>query len=357
MIEILQAWERTYPNDFIPHNNLAVNYLSIGRYEEALKEAQESARLNPKNITSVENVIEGFMHLNRYDEARQLFDQLKQLNPEAVEVHFNSLNMAFLSGDERALENEGRWFKGKPYEPDLLWTEAGSAAFAGQLRKSGDFTRRGVEMLNSQDRKENASQSLIGQAVNAATFGSCQQAKQSVTEGLALSRGRISMGGATLALAMCNEGAQTQTLIDEVSKRFPKDTAINAILLPISQALLEMNRGNYPHALQLLESARRYEMGGIAGFSINYFRGQTYLKQRMGTEAAADFQRILDHRGIDIYSPLYPLAHLGLARAAALTGDTARSRKEYQDFLAMWKDADSDLPILIEAKKEYEQMK
>ena len=165
------------------------------------------------------------------------------------------------------------------------------------------------------------------------------------------------MGGATLALAMCNEGAQTQTLIDEVSKRFPKDTAINAIVLPISQALLEMNRGNYPHALQLLESARRYEMGGIAGFSINYCRGQTYLKQRMGAEAAAEFQKILDHRGIDLYSPLYPLAHLGLARAAALTGDTARSRKEYQDFLAMWKDADSDLPILIEAKKEYEQAK
>ncbi len=118
-----------------------------------------------------------------------------------------------------------------------------------------------------------------------------------------------------------------------------------------------MNRGNYPQALQLLEPARRYELGGIAGFFINYVRGTIYLKQKMGQEAATEFQKILDHRGVDIYSSLYPLAHLGLARAAAFTGDAAKSRKAYQDFFALWKDADADLPILIEAKKEYEQVK
>ncbi len=356
-IETLQAWERTYPNDFIPHNNLAVNYVNIGRYEEALKEAQESARLNPKNITSMANVIDGFIHLNRLDEARQLFEQLKQQNPDAVETHFYTCNLAFLNGDQRVLDNEAQWFRGKPYEPDFLGAQSGAAAFAGQLRKSADFTKRGAELLNNQDRKENASQYLIGLATTAATFGNCQQAKQSVAEGLALSRGRISISGATLSLAACNEGAQTQTLIDEASKRFPKDTATMAIVLPVSRAQLEMNRGNYPQALQLLEPARRYELGGIAGFFINYVRGTIYLKQKMGQEAATEFQKILDHRGVDIYSSLYPLAHLGLARAAAFTGDAAKSRKAYQDFFALWKDADADLPILIEAKKEYEQVK
>ena len=211
-------------------------------------------------------------------------------------------------------------------------------------------------MFNSQERKENASELLLGLALNQAVFGDYQQAKQSVAAGLGLSRGRRSLGGAALVLAVSNEASQAQAIADEVSRRFPKDTASNAILLPLTRATLEFHRGNYARALELLEPTRRYEMGRIAGFGINYLRGQIYLRQGMGAEAAVEFQRILDHRGIDILSSAYPLSHLGLARAAVLTGDTGKARKAYQDFLALWKDADPDVPILIEAKKEYEKL-
>jgi predicted Zn-dependent protease len=123
------------------------------------------------------------------------------------------------------------------------------------------------------------------------------------------------------------------------------------------RATLETSRGNSAQAIQILQPAGRFELGAVAGFWMNYIRGQAYLRQGSGKEAAVEFQKILDHRGIEPLSPLYPLAHVGLARAAALTGDTARSRKEYQDFFAAWKDADADLPVLLEARKEYEQLK
>lgn len=356
-IEVLQAWERTYPGDFIPHNNLSVNYASIGRWEEALKEAQEAARLSPKNITSMGNVIDGYIHLGRFDEARQLTEQLRQQSPDALEAHFGGYNMSFLSGDQSGIEKEAQWFKGKPYEADFLGMQSGQSSFRGRLRESTDYARRAAEMLKNEDRLETASQYLIAVATNASAVGMCQQAKQNLADGLKLFRGRISLGGAILTAAACNDAAQTQTLIDEALKRFPKDTATTSIVVPLGRAILEMNRGNYPQALQLIEPVRRYEMGSITSYFVNYLRGQIYLKQRLGKEAATEFQKIRDRRGIDIYSLLYPLAHLGLARAAALSGDAALSRKEYQDFLALWKEADLDLPILAEARKEYEQVK
>jgi predicted Zn-dependent protease len=143
--------------------------------------------------------------------------------------------------------------------------------------------------------------------------------------------------------------------LDEYAKRYPKATRLNDLWLPTIRAVIEQQRGNAPQAIELLQPASRYE--AVAEFWPQHLRGQAYLKLGRGAEAAAEFQKILDHRGEAPLSALYPLAHLGLARASALTGDTAKSRKAYQDFLALWKDADADLPILIEAKKEYEKMK
>lgn len=129
------------------------------------------------------------------------------------------------------------------------------------------------------------------------------------------------------------------------------------MLAPSVRAQVERLRGNPAQALQLLESVRRYDLGAIVGVSNNYLRGQVYLDLRRGQEASAEFQKIIDHRGIDAMSELRPLAHLGLARAAAISGDAVKGRTAYQDFFAMWKDADADLPVLIQARKEYEQLK
>jgi ATP/maltotriose-dependent transcriptional regulator MalT len=163
------------------------------------------------------------------------------------------------------------------------------------------------------------------------------------------------MANAANALATCGEISQTQTIIAELTRRFPQDTVLNKILLPLVQARIELQRGNAAQATQLLETTRPYE--GYALFQIAYLRGQSLLNQKRGADAAAEFQRILDHRGSQPTSPLYSLAQLGLARAAVSSGDSTKARKAYEDFFALWKDADPDVPVLQEARREYEKLK
>jgi predicted Zn-dependent protease len=157
------------------------------------------------------------------------------------------------------------------------------------------------------------------------------------------------------ALATCGEFSQTQIISSELARRLPKDAILNKVLLPLVQARIELHRNNPAQAIQLLEATRPYE--GVAHSQIAYLRGQACLSQRKGADAAVEFQKILDHRGWQPTSPLYSLAYVGLARAAALQGSTANARKAYQDFFALWKDADPDTPILMQAKKEYEELK
>jgi predicted Zn-dependent protease len=157
------------------------------------------------------------------------------------------------------------------------------------------------------------------------------------------------------ALALCGDAAQAQAQNDEAAKRYQKDTLGNEAYLPLVRAAIELQRGNRTQAIQMLQAVSRYE--SVSFYYQNYLRGQACLGERKGAESASEFQKILDHRGWNPLSALYPLAHLGLARAAVLTGDSEKARKAYQDFLALWKDADADLPVLIEAKKEYEKVK
>src|SRR5579863_7898399 len=149
---------------------------------------------------------------------------------------------------------------------------------------------------------------------------------------------------------------QAQTVIDESARRFPSDTLLNNVSLPTASAAIEIGRGDPAKAIELLRPASPYELGRFADFAPIYVRGLAYLRARNGAQAAVEFRKILDHRGVDPVSPLYALARLGLARAYALSGDPAKSRIAYQDFLALWKDADPDVPILMEAKAGYAKL-
>lgn len=356
-MEVLQTWSRLYPNDFIPHNNLALNYMVFGRYDEALKEALEAVRLSPNTSSARDNLIGSFMGLNRFDEANVALEQLRSIHPDSVSVHFARADLAFIRGDQAALEREAQWATGKPFEPGFMAARGSIAAASGQLKKAEEFRRRSVDLYKSQGRKDSAAQTLLGLAFRQAAFGKCQEAKENAAAALGLHKGRVSISGAAGVYAECNDFDRSQALLDEALKLYPKDTPTVLIVAPYIRARLQRGRGNAAQAIQLLESVRRYDLGLIIGVGNNYLRGQTYLDQRMGKEAAAEFQKIIDHRGIDALSEQRPLAHLGLARAAAISGDVAKARTAYQNFLALWKDADSDLPILIEAKKEYEQLK
>jgi hypothetical protein len=248
------------------------------------------------------------------------------------------------------------WASGRPDEYLAFDWQAQTSAFAGQRRQASDLSRRAADLARGRNRKEVAAQIALEAALRGAIFGDCRQALADISEALALSSSRGSLRAAAHALALCGEVGQAQSHADELAERSPQNTFFKELWLPLIRAAIELQRRNPDKAIEILQPASRYE-GGRGGFWPAYLSGQAYLLKRAGTEAAADFQKILDHRGWDLTSYLYPLAHLGLARAAALTGDTAKSRKHYEEFFGLWKDADADVPILIEAKKEYERLK
>ena len=199
-----------------------------------------------------------------------------------------------------------------------------------------------------------AAQIAVAGATRDALFGDCKQVKEQTAKALELTRSQLTLANAANALAVCGESASAQTIVTDLSKRSSTDTVLNKILLPLIQARLEFQKGNAAQAIQLLETTRPYE--GYALFQIAYLRGQALLAQKKATEAAAEFQTILDHRGSQPTSPIYSFAYLGLARAAALDGNNTRARDAYQHFFGQWKNADADLRVLQETRKESESL-
>jgi eukaryotic-like serine/threonine-protein kinase len=354
-VEALELCLQTYPRDQEARHNLGYRYSLIGRNEEAIEEYSEALRLNPTLGITRTNLALSFLRLNRFEEARVTGEQVVAEKFDSVSVHRYLYWLAFIRGDTASMQEQVDWASARPGEYDHLNWQAGAAAFAGQWQKARELSNRAAELAQQRNLPEEAANSVSSNAEWAVVFGQCQQSRAEIARAATLSGTTLSFFRAGMALALCNDAAQAQALNDEAIKRYPKNTIVNEIYLPLIRAELEIQRGNRPQAVQMLQAVSRYE--SVSFYYPNYLRGQTWLGERNGAEAAREFQTIVDHRGWSPLSPLYPLAHLGLARAAVLQGDTPKARKEYQDFLALWKDADVDLPILIEAKKEYEKLK
>jgi len=237
--------------------------------------------------------------------------------------------------------------------------EASTAAYAGRLGKARELTRRAGASTRRADEKERVAGYEIDAALREAIFGNAEQARQRVAAALALATGRDVQYGAALALSIAGDVARAQTLAEDLGKRFPEDTIVQSIFLPTIDAQVAISRNDPLKAIRLVLPAAAYELGSpgnIAAFTPSlysvYVRGEAYRAAHQGAEAAAEFQKILDHRGVVMNEPIGALAHLGLARAYALQGDTAKARAAYQDFFTLWKDADPDIPILRQAKQE-----
>jgi len=212
-------------------------------------------------------------------------------------------------------------------------------------------------LLKQQNRQENAANTLLGLAGAMALVGKCDQAKTHVNAAMNVFRGEMGLSTAAMVYAACGDSGRAQSMIDDARKTSPKNTVLATIITPMVRAEIERNRGNNDEALRILEPIRTYDFGEAAGLSNLYLRGLLYLQQRRANEATAEFKKIIDSSGVEAFSPVHALAHLGVARAAVLSGDQAAARKAYQDFFALWKDADADLPALVAARKEYEQLK
>jgi eukaryotic-like serine/threonine-protein kinase len=353
-IEQLEIWQRTFPRDWEPLNLLAARYTVVGPFEKAIAEGRQALRLNPKEARAYANLAVAFIGLNRFDEARDVLRQALAQKLETANMHMRLYQIAFLQGDAATMKEQLDWATANRPGDAPAWA-AQAAEFSGQLARANQFTDQAIEISRRNDSKESTAQLLLQRALRNATFGNCAVVPETTRGALELSREQAKLVTAANALAACNQTGAAQPLIDELTKRFPLDTLVNLVSIPVTRAQIELTRGDGSQVIQLLEPSRKYEVAGE--FWPQYLRGQAYLKQKKGAEAAKEFQTIIDHRGWYPLSPLYALAQLGLARVAVLEGDAAKARKSYQDFFAIWKDADASMPIFVAAHQEYERVK
>jgi serine/threonine protein kinase/Flp pilus assembly protein TadD len=362
-------WAQTYPRDSIPRNNLTSIYNSLGQYERAFEESLKALSLSPDgNIYS--NLVVAYTNLNRLEEAQATAKVAQTKNLDSPGLRITLYQIAFLQNDTAEMARQADWSTGKPgVEEVLLAGEADTAAYSGRLERAREFSRQAVASAEHAEEKETAAGFEVNAAVREALFGNSREARERAHAALALSTGRDIQNGAALALALLGDAARAQALADGLAKSFPDDTLVQFNYLPTIHAQLALIRNDpvkssatrSAKAIATLHAAAPYELGsgnGIVAAVLYpvFVRGEAYLSGHQGSEAATEFQKILDHRGIVVNAPIGALAHLGLARAYVLQGDTAKASAAYQDFLTLWKDADPDIPIFIAAKAEYAKL-
>ncbi len=359
-IEVYEQWNGTYRRDTVPLDNLALQYLRIGLPEKALSASSEALRLDPKDAYSYQILAPAYLALNRYDEAKIIAEQASAQKLDSLGTHVPLFNIAFIRGDRSAMQSELSWASGTSDEPFLLMFMANAECSLGRMKTSRNTFQQARSAATRYGMKEFASTMVAVEAVRDATYGYSDIAHQEALEALRLPGESRARAFAALALAQIGDAGNSQKLADDLSRDFPSDTLLNAVQIPVVRALMDLQRKAPEEAVAVLESAREYEFGfgpNSANFWPVYIRGLAFLRMQDGTKAAAEFQKILDHRGAAAVNLLYPLARLNLARAYTLQGDTPKARAAYQDFFALWKDADPDIPVLIAAKAEYAKLK
>jgi eukaryotic-like serine/threonine-protein kinase len=277
-------------------------------------------------------------------------------------LHLAIYQLAFLRSDAAEMERQVAWAAGKPGTEDfLLSVQSDTEAYYGRLTSARDFSRRAVDAAVRNNSKETAAIWQVNAAMREAEFGNLAAGKQDIAAALTLSSGRDVKMLAALALARTGETTRAKAIVEELEKSYPSQTVLKVYWLPTIKAAIELNNNNAAQSLVYLEAAAPYELGEPGQFQLGtlypaYVRGQAQLMAHNGTAAAAEFQKVLDHRGIVVNFVTGVLAHLQLGRAYAMAGDTTRAKAAFKDFLTLWKDADPDIPILKEAKAEYARL-
>jgi eukaryotic-like serine/threonine-protein kinase len=355
--QVYELYVETYPRDSHARSDLGYTDWSLGRYDKALTEYREGLRLDPDNVRNYTNVAGCLINMNRFDEAREVLQQAQQRTLDDELLWINLYSIAFNKHDTEEMHRLVQIAPVKPGLTDtLLGLQAGTQAYYGHLKKARNLATRAREFAHQNEDNEAAAGYLLSAAMWEIETGDRNKALLFAAEALAMANARSVQPGAALVLARAGEARRAKAIAEDLKKRFPLDTLVNSLWVPTIQAAIELDRGNGARALQVLEITSPYEHSSAMYFFSVYLRGEAYLKTGQGTHAATEFQKVLDNPGIVDNTITGALAHLGLARAYSMQGDTAKARTAYQDFLTLWKDADPDIPILKEAKAEYAKL-
>jgi eukaryotic-like serine/threonine-protein kinase len=360
-----KLWMQAYPRSEMPHNYLAgAIYPVMAQYEKAIEESRESIRLNPDNGIPYAFLAYNYTSLNRPGDAKSAHEQALGRKLDSPFFLLSMYQIAFLQNDAAGMKQQVELSASKhEFEDGLLSLEADTAAYSGRLRAARELTRRAIDSAERAQQHDPAATYAATSALREALFGNVNEARQQAAMAVARSAGRDAQYGAALALAYIGDSKQAQALATELAKEFPEDTFAQFNYLPTLRAKLAAKSGNPSEAIESLRTAATYELGlttystyGWTSLYPVFVRGEVYLDAHQPGEAAAEFQKIIDHRGIVLNEPIGALAHLGLARAHAVQGDATKARAAYQDFLTLWKDADADIPVLKQAKSEFAKL-
>jgi tetratricopeptide (TPR) repeat protein len=337
-------------------NNLALYYGNMGQHEKALEcQLREAALPFGKTAFGRNLLALRYKNLGRFSEAKATLETAISEGIENTELHQTLYVLAFLEGDEAAIQRHGDWVETHPDDfGGMEWARINAAYISGRLQKARQLAGNYVLSLQQQNRDEIAANWLARDAWWESVTGCSEQAQLYARKALEIApSGRFPRRFAAWALAATGATEEAEQIAATVSEEYPQSTLWHGWELPTVEANIELWNGNPETAVELLRSAKRFEVSGRACI---YTRGRAFLALKQGEEAAAEFQKILDHRGITGMSMAFPAAIVGLARSKVLMGDEAGARKSYEEFLEMWKDADPDVPLLQEAKAEYEKL-
>jgi len=365
-IETCELWALTYPRDGRPHSLLSgFLYQGLGKYEASLEEAQQALGDDPDVTPSYANLAFSYFYLGRFDEAQATAQRAFERKLYMPELSLLQYHIAFLKGDRARMEQERSSAQGRAGAEDWInHLEALALAQSGQLRAAREMSQLAVESARHAGNRERAATFEVGVAVWEALFGNGAASRQYAMAGLALSKSRDIEYAASFALAVSGDFPRSQALMKVLEKQFPNDTSVRFSYLPVLRSLSALHRNEPDAAIEQLRIAAPYELAqtriGFFGFFGNlypaYVRGQAFLAENRAAEAAAELQKILDHRGIVVSDPIGALARLQLARAYVLSGDPVRAKSAYQGFLTLWKDADPGTPLLMMAETEYTRL-
>ena len=358
-----QLWAQTYPRDDEPHTYLWVIYASMGDYPRANTAALQALKLNADSGNNYANLTFSYQWINQLDQAKANAQESRAHNLDSPWLPLVLYNVYFLTHEVDGMQQESARAMGKPgVEDQILFLESETAVYNGQLGQSRELQRSAADAARRVNEKETASEYLGHAALREALVGKMDWAKQEAKSAMTLTNSKQGNAFSTIALALAGDAAQATRISEELQKKFPADTLVLFDYVPMIRAATMLHKGDAGAALEALSAAEPYELGHtnptftFALYPV-YLRGMAFLAAKQSERAAAEFQRILDHRGVVGNEPMGALAHLGLGRACAMSGDSEKAKAAYRDFLDLWKNADPDVPILKEAKAEYARLK
>ena len=354
-IETYEQWKQAYPRDNVPGDNFSLLYAGIGQQDKALANAQQAMQIDAKDVYAYQNVADGYLSLGRYDEARAILDQATEQKAESFSTNLIGYQLAFIRGDQAAMQHALDSVAGTGDEAFILSFEANVKYFQGRVREAREVCDTAAR--KSEQSKDVVASVRVSEGAIEAELGNADEARRQTEAALAMTEDKNVRGQAPLTLARTGDSSGAEKMIAELAKEYPTDEVLNKGDLAVARAAVALQHKQPARAIEALEPARIFELGSGPVAPVDfwplYLRGEAYLDLHDPAKALLEYQKIAAHRGMSPTSPLYVLARLGSARAYVQQGDSNKARAAYQDFFAFWKDADPEIPLLKQAKVEY----